>query len=261
MTKVQLGDIGQNGPGLVRFVPNSITALALCSGLISIRFSIEQQFDHALSAIVISALLDGIDGRLARRFSVSSRFGAEFDSLADFLSFGLAPVVLLFFWSEEYMSVLHSLCLMVFVVASATRLARFTAEASDPGAPWREAYFTGLPTPSAALAVLLPVSIVAPSPTSIEWVTAYTLVIALLMVSTVPTFSGKTMRFGVSRTARTALLAAAGVAMVGIFLYPRQVLIAFTAVYLATIPLSWLSFYYQRRLHNGGQTVPPQLSH
>jgi CDP-diacylglycerol---serine O-phosphatidyltransferase len=248
MTKV--GDIGQSEAGIIRFLPNLITALALCAGLISIRFSVDQQFDLALSAIVISALLDGLDGRIARKFSVSSRFGAEFDSLADFLSFGVAPVVLLFFWAEDDMSALLSVCLTVFVIASATRLARFNVESGNPGAPWRKAYFTGLPTPSAALAVLLPVSIAAPSDASIQWVTAYTLVVALLMVSTVPTFSGKTTALAVSRAARIMLLAMAGVAVIGIFLYPRQVLVAFTVAYLATIPLSWLSFCHQRRLHN-----------
>ncbi|MDH6232828.1 CDP-diacylglycerol--serine O-phosphatidyltransferase [Mesorhizobium soli] len=245
----KVGDIGQSGAGIIRFLPNLITALALCAGLISIRFSVDQQFDLALSAIVISALLDGLDGRIARKFSVSSRFGAEFDSLADFLSFGVAPVVLLFFWAEDDMSALLSICLTVFVIASATRLARFNVESGNPGAPWRKAYFTGLPTPSAALAVLLPVSIAAPSEASIQWVTAYTLLVALLMVSTVPTFSGKTTGLAASRAARTMLLAMAGAAMIGIFLYPRQVLIAFTVAYLATIPLSWLSFCHQRRLH------------
>lgn len=169
----------------------------------------------------------------------------------------MAPVVLLFFWAEDYMSALLSICLMVFVVASATRLARFNAETSNPTAPWRKAYFIGLPAPSAALAVLLPVSIAAPSPVSMQWVTAYTLVVALLMVSTVPTFSGKTAGLVVSRRARTAIPAATGLAMAGIYLYPRHVLIAFTVVYLATIPLSWLSFRHQRRLLDDGQTAQP----
>lgn len=140
MTKAHLNDFVRSRPGIARFVPNSVTALALCCGLVSIRFSIEQQFDHAIAAIIIAALLDGIDGRLARKLEACSRFGEEFDSLADFLSFGVAPVVLLFFWSEEHMTVLLSVSLMVFVVASATRLARFNAQAAEPGARWRNLF-------------------------------------------------------------------------------------------------------------------------
>lgn len=258
MTKAHLNDFVRSRPGIARFVPNSVTALALCCGLVSIRFSIEQQFDHAIAAIIIAAVLDGIDGRLARKLEACSRFGEEFDSLADFLSFGVAPVVLLFFWSEEHMTVLLSVSLMVFVVASATRLARFNAQAAEPGARWRKAYFTGLPTPSAALAVLLPVSMVAPGPAGIQWAAAYTLVIALLMVSTVPTFSGKTTSLALSAAMRAALVVAAALAMTVVFLFPRQALVVFTVVYLASIPVSWLQFRRQRRMNEGAVLVPPQ---
>lgn len=257
MAKAHLNDGMRVRPGIARFLPNSVTALALCSGLVSIRFSIEQQFDHAIAAIIIAAVLDGIDGRLARGLDACSRFGEEFDSLADFLSFGVAPVVLLFFWAEEHMTVLLSVSLMVFVVASATRLARFNAQAAEPGARWRKAYFTGLPTPSAALAVLLPVSLVEPQPLTVPWGAAYTLVIALLMVSTVPTFSGKTSKLAVSGPVRAALVVAAAVAMMCVFFYPRQTLVVFTLVYLASIPFSWLHFRRQRRLHEGPVLAPP----
>lgn len=260
MAGTNMDDAGWSTTGMVRYLPNSVTALALCSGLVSIRFSIEQQFDHALSAIVISALLDGIDGRLARRLHVCSRFGEEFDSLADFLSFGLAPVVLLFFWSEEYMGVFLSVCLAAFVMASATRLARFNAQSDEPRAYWRKAYFVGLPTPSAALAVLLPISIVEPTAGSMPWVTTYTLLVAFLMVSTVPTYSGKTIRLGETRTGRNLILALCMVGIAATFFYPREVLVAFTVVYLASIPVSWISFRHQRRLQPDGVIVPIQPS-
>lgn len=257
MTRAQLNDFVRSRQGMARFLPNSVTALALCCGLVSIRFSIEQQFDHAIVAIIIAAVLDGVDGRLARKLEACSRFGEEFDSLADFLSFGVAPVVLLFFWSEDFMTVLLSVSLMVFVVASATRLARFNAQAAEPGARWRKAYFTGLPTPSAALSVLLPVSVVEPGAAAMQWTAAYALVIALLMVSTVPTFSGKTTQLHLSGAVRAALVVAAALATIAVLFFPRQALVAFTLVYLASIPVSWLQFRRQRRMNEGVLTMPP----
>ncbi|HXV31221.1 MAG TPA: CDP-diacylglycerol--serine O-phosphatidyltransferase, partial [Sinorhizobium sp.] len=243
---------GHKGPSrIARQLPNAITALALCSGLISVRFSIEKEFDYALAAIVASAVLDGLDGRLARRLHVSSRFGAEFDSLADFLSFGVAPIVLLFFWADEAITGLTSLYLMAFALASAIRLARFNAQADPAEAAWRKAYFTGMPTPSAALAVLLPVSVAVPTPSSMQWAGLYALLIALLMVSRVPTFSGKKWAIGSSRLAMAALIGAVAVLSVVLILYPRELLVTFTLLYLSSIPVSWISFRHDQNVHEG----------
>ncbi|WP_353646467.1 phosphatidylcholine/phosphatidylserine synthase [Mesorhizobium sp. WSM2239] len=234
-----------------QLLPNAITALALCSGLISIRFSIEKEFDYALAAIVVAAVLDGLDGRLARLLRVASRFGAEFDSLADFLSFGLAPIVLLFFWTEDAMTGPTSLCLMAFALGSATRLARFNAQSGPREATWRKAYFTGMPTPSAALAVLLPVSVAMPPPSSAQWIGLYTLLIALLMVSKVPTFSGKKWAIGSSRSVMAGLFGTVAVLLAIVVLYPRELLVIFTVLYLSSIPISWISFRHDQRIHDG----------
>jgi CDP-diacylglycerol--serine O-phosphatidyltransferase len=243
---------GQTSPSRIsQLLPNAITALALCSGLISIRFSIAKEFDYALAAIVVSAVLDGLDGRLARRLRVSSRFGAEFDSLADFLSFGVAPIVLLFFWGEDAMTGAISLCLMAFALASATRLARFNAQSNPEEAAWQKAYFTGMPTPSAALAVLLPVSVAMPTPGSVQSVGLYTVLIALLMVSTVPTFSGKKWAIGSSRSVMVGLFGAVAVLFAVVVVYPREFLVTFTVLYLASVPISWISFRHDQRVHDG----------
>ena len=235
---------------ITRTIPNIITALALCAGLLSIRFSIEGHFDYALAAIVASAVLDGLDGRLARMLGATSRFGAEFDSLADFLSFGLAPIILLFFWAAEAISSSVSLCLMAFALASALRLAQFNAQVVSQEEKWRKAYFIGMPTPSAAMAVLLPVSIVAPGEGSMQWVGMHTLLIAFLMISTIPTFSGKKWVIRSSVYMVVGLICAAGLLLMAVAIHPREFLVVFTVLYLSSIPVSWISFRYNRKLHD-----------
>lgn len=232
-------------------IPNFVTALALCAGLLSIRFSVEGHFDYALVAIVASAVLDGLDGRLARMLGTTSRFGEEFDSLADFLSFGLAPIVLLFFWAAESITSPVSLCLMAFALASALRLARFNAQADPQEEKWRKAYFTGMPTPSAAMAVLLPVSVVAPGEGTVQWVGLHTLLIAFLMISTIPTFSGKKWAIRSSGYMVAALIGAAGVLLMAVAIHPREFLVVFTVLYLSSIPVSWISFRHDRKVHGG----------
>jgi len=238
----------ENSPRIAQLLPNAVTALALCSGLISVRFSVDGAYDYALVAIVTSAILDGLDGRLARRLHASSRFGAEFDSLADFLSFGVAPIVLLFFWAGDAITGPISLCLMVFALASAIRLARFTAQSDVEIAAWRKAYFTGMPTPAAALAVLLPVSLTMPTPGALQWMGLHALLIALLMVSRVPTFSGKNWVLPF-RSSRAGVLGAIAVLAVALVLYPREFLVTFTVLYLSSIPISCLSFRHDQRVH------------
>src|SRR5690606_23547181 len=160
------------------FLPNAITASALCAGLVSVHLSIGGRYDLAFAAIVVSAILDALDGRVARKLGSSSRFGAEFDSLADFLSFGVAPIVLLYFWSGGRMSVPANLCLMAFALASALRLARFNSRLDEPKAEWRRAYFTGMPAPSAALAVMLPTLVSDPATANMNAVGFYACIIA-----------------------------------------------------------------------------------
>ncbi len=140
-------------------VPNFFTLLALCAGLTSIRMGIEGRYELALGAIVFAALLDGIDGRVARLLKASSRFGAELDSLADFVNFGVAPAFLIFNWGLGSLKSLGWICVMIFALASALRLARFNIASDEERPKWESAYFIGMPTPAAAIVVLLPVYI------------------------------------------------------------------------------------------------------
>lgn len=230
-------------------VPNFFTLLGLCAGLTSIRMGIEGRYDLALAAIVFAGCLDGIDGRIARLLKASSRFGAELDSLADFVNFGVAPAFLIFNWGLGDLKSAGWICVMIFALASALRLARFNSAIDDDKPKWQSNYFVGMPTPAAAIAVLLPVYIYQLGFEEIKayWalmvVLVYTLFIAFMMVSTIPTYSGKLLgeRVGREWVLPIFVIAVGVVAM--LFTYPYQTLTAITLGYLAFIPLSWRNFH------------------
>src|SRR5213076_2299943 len=181
-------------------VPNFITLLAICAGLTAIRLSTEGQVELALYAIVFAAFLDGIDGRIARLIKGQSKFGAELDSLADFVNFGVAPGLILYFWQLHELGNGGWIAAMIFAISGGLRLARFNASIDDPDKPAFAAnYFTGVPAPAGAILVLLPIYLAfLGMPTPPATLTAlYTLLIAFLMVSRLPVFSGKTVRLRV----------------------------------------------------------------
>ena len=139
-------------------VPNFITLLAICAGLTAIRLSTEGRMDLAVAAIVFAAVLDGIDGRVARMIKGQSKFGAELDSLADFVNFGVAPGLILYFWQLHELNNGGWIAAMVFAISGGLRLARFNATMDDPNKPAFAAnYFTGVPAPAGAITVLLPI--------------------------------------------------------------------------------------------------------
>src|SRR5436309_13026722 len=141
-------------------VPNLITLLALCAGLTAIRLAFEQKLEWAVAAIVFAALLDGIDGRVARMLKGTSRFGAELDSLADFVNFGVAPALILYFWGLHDLGNAGWIAAMVFASCTGLRLARFNVMVDDPNKPaWAAKFFTGIPAPAGAITVLLPIYI------------------------------------------------------------------------------------------------------
>lgn len=223
-------------------VPNLFTLLGLCAGLTSIRMGIEGRIDIAVAAIVFAAFLDGIDGRVARALKASSRFGAELDSLADFVNFGVAPAFLIFNWGLAGNKSLGWICVMMFALASAMRLARFNAALEEEKPRWQYNYFTGVPTPAAAIAVMLPVYLngagiidMRDSQPMVAAMLAYVLLIAVLMVSTAPTYSGKLIGERISRDlVLPAILAAMGVVAM-LFTYPYGTLVGMTAAYLISI--------------------------
>ncbi|WP_425116154.1 CDP-diacylglycerol--serine O-phosphatidyltransferase, partial [Bradyrhizobium sp.] len=178
-------------------VPNVITLLAICAGLTAIRLSTEGRMELAVAAIVFAAALDGLDGRVARMIKGQSKFGAELDSLADFVNFGVAPGLILYFWQLHDLHNGGWIAAMVFAISGGLRLARFNATMDDPNKPAFAAnFFTGVPAPAGAITVLLPIYLAflgLPKPPAL--LTAlYTLLIAFLMVSRLPVFSGKSVR-------------------------------------------------------------------
>jgi CDP-diacylglycerol--serine O-phosphatidyltransferase len=233
-------------------LPNLVTLLALCAGLTAIRMAVENRLDLALAAIVLAVLLDGIDGRIARMLKGTSRFGAELDSLADFVNFGVAPALILYFWGLQELKSAGWIAALVFAICAALRLARFNVMIDDPNQPaWAGNFFTGIPAPAGAITVLLPIYLnflgVSNGLVTV-WITFLnTLAIALLMVSRLPVFSGK--RVGKRVPPDMVLLVFVVVVLFFALLisYPWAVLTIGTLAYLGCLPLGWLSYREHQR--------------
>jgi CDP-diacylglycerol--serine O-phosphatidyltransferase len=229
-------------------LPNLVTLLALCMGLTAIRFAADGQFETAVIAVIVAAILDGLDGRIARALRGTSRFGAELDSLADFVDFGVAPALILYFWSLHEIKSFGWFAALVFAIACALRLARFNVMSDDPNRPsWQANFFTGMPAPAGAIVALLPLyfhlSVLAlPNARSfVPFEIAYVLLIAFLMASRIPHFSGKK----VGRVPREYVIFVLFGFVASVLLlatFPMEMLIGGALLYLATIPLAVRSF-------------------
>jgi CDP-diacylglycerol--serine O-phosphatidyltransferase len=234
-------------------LPNLITLLALCAGLTAIRVAVEGRLELALAAIVFAALLDGIDGRIARMLKGTSRFGAELDSLADFVNFGVAPALILYFWGLAEIKSAGWIASIIFAVCTGLRLARFNVMIDDPNKPaWAGNFFTGIPAPAGAITVLLPIYLNflgVPNGLLTVWLTFfYTLAIALLMVSKLPVFSGKRVGKRVPPDMVLPVFVVVVLFFALLISYPWVVLSVGTIAYLACLPLGWLSYReYQRK--------------
>jgi CDP-diacylglycerol--serine O-phosphatidyltransferase len=232
-------------------IPNIFTLVGLCAGLTAIRMGIEHRWDLAVAALVFAAFLDGIDGHVARLLKASSRFGAELDSLADFVNFGVAPAIIMFNWALEDLRSLGWIAVLVFAVCSALRLARFNVSLDRPDQPaWKSNYFVGVPAPAAAIILLLPIYIQdlglhLPSLTPL--VLIYTLTIALLMVSRVPTFSGKLIGQRIPREYVPPVFVLAAAFMAVLLTYPALTLAIGSVTYLAVIPFSAYRYIAEER--------------
>ncbi|MBN8910831.1 MAG: phosphatidylcholine/phosphatidylserine synthase [Rhizobiales bacterium] len=229
-------------------VPNFFTLLGLCAGLTSIRMSIEGRYDFALAAIVFAALLDGLDGRIARLLKASSRFGAELDSLADFVNFGVAPAIMIFTWGLGEHRSLGWIAVMLFALASALRLARSNTLIDDGRPKWQSDFFMGVPTPAAAILVLLPIYLghlgldLRASPVLLNFVLAYVTLIGLLMVSIVPTYSGKLLGERIGREWVLPLFILSMMAVACLLTYPYATLTIVSVTYLLALPWTWKRF-------------------
>ena len=232
-------------------VPNFFTVLSLCAGLTAIRMAIEQRWEMAIALVVVAALLDGVDGRLARALKAQSKFGAELDSLADFVNFGVAPAVLVFTWGLGSLPRGFGwIVALVFALAMGLRLARFNSMIDVERPKWQSNYFTGMPAPAGAITVLLPLYLdgLGLDVRTWPWIIAvYMLVMAALLVSTIPTFSGKLLGERISGDYVLPVFVAAAALVALLVTYPYGTLAVATIAYLAAIPISYRRF--ERKLY------------
>src|SRR5438874_1349426 len=240
-------------------VPNLITLLALCAGLTAVRLAIEGKLEFALAAIVLAAVLDGIDGRIARLIRGTSRFGAELDSLADFLNFGIAPALILYFWDLHELGSAGWIAALVFAICAGLRLARFNVATEDPNRPaWASNFFVGMPAPAGAITVLLPIYLYflgVPQWAPLTFL--YTLLIAFLMVSRLPVFSGKRLGTRVPREMVLPVFVVVVLFVALLLSYPWIVLTLGTVVYLACLPLGFWSYRNYERIAAQAATAGP----
>ncbi|HJU33433.1 MAG TPA: phosphatidylcholine/phosphatidylserine synthase [Hyphomicrobiaceae bacterium] len=233
-------------------VPNFFTLLSLCAGLTAIRMAIEQRYDLAVALVVIAALLDGVDGRLARALKAQSKFGAELDSLADFVNFGVAPGVILFTWGLGGLPKgLGWIVALVFALATGLRLARFNTMLEVEKPKWQSDYFTGMPAPAGAITVLLPLyadGLGLFDVRALPWAIAvYTAAMAALLVSTIPTYSGKLMGERISGEFVLPMFVGVAALVALLVTYPYATLTVGTLLYLAAIPIGYRRFQQKLR--------------
>src|SRR5215470_15461303 len=242
-------------------VPNFITLLAICAGLTAIRLSTEGRMDIAVYAIVFAAVLDGIDGRIARLIKGQSKFGAELDSLADFVNFGVAPGLMLYFWQLHELNNGGWIAAMVFAISGGLRLARFNATIDDPNKPpYAANYFTGVPAPAGAVTALLPIYLaflgISKPPATLT--AFYTLLIAFLMVSRLPVFSGKTWRMRMPPEMVLPVFVSVIFFIALLIGYPWHILSVGTVLYLLSLPLGWKSYKDHERAAAAARAAPAQ---
>lgn len=222
-------------------IPNMITLLAICSGLTAVRLSIEGKLELAVAAVLVAAILDALDGRVARMLKGTSKFGAELDSLCDFVNFGVVPALMLFFFSFKDYGNIGWIAVLLFAMATALRLARFNVMLDDPDKPaFTKDFFTGIPAPAGALCAMLPIYLnLIGMPRFSGLLTMeviYVLAIGAMMVSRVPTYAAKTFGQRVPREMVLPSLIVIVIFFVTLASFPFQVLTVMTLIYLAAIP-------------------------
>ena len=227
-------------------VPNVITLLAICMGLTAVRMAMENKFDWAVAAIVIASLLDMLDGRIARLLKATSRFGAELDSLADFVNFGVAPAVILYIWSLSALKSVGWIGVMAFSICCVLRLARFNVAIESEKPAWQNNFFIGMPAPAGAMTLLLPLYLEQLGNIAIRGqaipILVYCAIIAFLMVSRVPTFSGKNLGKRVPAQLVVPLFFLVVLFAAFLVSFPWLTLTLGTIGYLISIPLSASQF-------------------
>jgi CDP-diacylglycerol--serine O-phosphatidyltransferase len=245
---------------IIRLFPNIVTIIGLCFGLFALKYAIAERWEMAVIFILVAAVIDGVDGRLARLLNASSDFGAQLDSLADFFNFGIAPALVLYMWKTHEIVGFGWAVTLFFIISMALRLARFNSSLADDTRDKEldDRFFTGVPAPCGAGLCLIPLTITFFFQQSVGtknfeidaiYVIIFMAVIGLLMVSRIPTISIKKMKIRRDMIS----FATAGVALfvIAVIIEPWFFLPLLGLLYLLTIPFSVVSFYRLRaRLRN-----------
>ena len=230
-------------------LPNILTLGGVCLGISSIKFSIDGNFSLAVTLILFAAILDALDGRIARLIKGTSDFGKELDSLTDFVSFGIAPAFLLYFWELNNYGKLGWAITLIYSVCCVLRLARFNLTKIDKQQEWKNNFFEGIPSPAGGLLILTPLIYELSDlnlSINIKILTPYlTLFIALLLVSKTPTPSLK--KISISSKTTIFLLLTVGIIFIALLFYTFETLLIFGLIYLASIPLSIFIFKNQQK--------------
>ena len=229
-------------------LPNILTLGGVCLGISSIKFSIDGNFNLAVILILFAAILDALDGRVARLIKGTSEFGKELDSLTDFVSFGIAPVLILYFWELSNYGKLGWAISLIYSVCCVLRLARFNLTKTHTQQEWKNNFFEGIPSPAGGLLILTPLIYELSDlkfDFNIREVTPYlTILIALLLVSKIPTLSLK--KISISSKTTIFLLLTVGIIFIALLFYTFETLLIFSFVYLMSIPLSIFIFIKKR---------------
>ena len=225
-------------------LPNILTLVGVCLGISSIKFSIDGNYSLAVIFILLAAVLDALDGRVARLIKGTSEFGKELDSLTDFVSFGIAPVFILYFWELNKYGKLGWTITLIYSVCCVLRLARFNLTKFDKQHLWKNNYFEGVPSPAGGILILMPLIFELSGLNfnfDIKQISPYfTVIIAVLLVSKVPTLSLK--KISVSPKTTVFILLGIGTIIISLLFYTFEALLVFGAIYLVSIPFSFFLF-------------------
>jgi|TARA_X000001036_G_C20607628_1_gene777661 CDP-diacylglycerol--serine O-phosphatidyltransferase len=232
-------------------LPNILTLAGVCLGISSIKYSIEGNYILAVTLILFAAILDALDGRIARLIKGTSEFGKELDSLTDFVSFGIAPVFVLYFWDLNKYGKLGWAITLIYSVCCVIRLARFNLTKIEASQEWKNNFFEGIPSPAGGLLILMPLIYEYTNLNfflDVKSITPYlTFIVSILLVSKVPTLALK--KISTSPRTTVFLLLSIGIIFIALLFYTLETLLIFGLVYILSIPVS-IYFYINQNKKN-----------
>ena len=233
-------------------LPNILTIAGVCLGISSIKFSLDLNFKMSVIFIILAAILDALDGRIARLIKGTSDFGKELDSLTDFVSFGIAPAFIIYFWELNSYGKLGWAVTLIYSVCCVLRLARFNLTKYENNESWKQNYFEGVPSPIGAILILSPLTLELSDINFLlnkyYFVPIFTVLIALLLISKVPTYSFKNIK--IKPTLTIFILFVIGTSLITLMFFTFETLIAFSLLYILSIPVSCYTYFKNEKQKN-----------